>query len=274
MYLQLTDLCRICLGDSDNFILFNAKLDFTCQTVCELVNYITNVDIDDEEQVHFLPQHVCQNCIEHLHISFNLKRVAHESNNYIKDLLKTNSTSTEINVKKETNEEIEKASDPLIKKEKNEDYFYSTSHSYNQLSVEEESETSGNLKKCTSRIQSAHRKAKTRSNKSFKEEANRSQKAIKAAERRANETLKQKRERNLREAKRIAQKRARESNIESQDERAIRLKKIARKAAERRANETPEQKSERLCREAKRIAQKRTSGQKRSKNSNNQEAKE
>lgn len=263
-YFQLTDLCRICLGSSENFILFNAKLDFTCQTVCELVNYITNVDIDDEEQEYFLPKHVCQNCVHHLHISFNLRRVAHESNNYFKDILKTKYSIAEVIVKEETIEKIENASDPLIKLEKNEHYYDATTNIYSQLYIEEEIETFG--EKCKTIIQSDHQKAKDKAKKTSKEEAGRSQKAIKAAERRANETLKQKTDRNMREAKRIAQRRARDQIIESQHERAIRLEKIARKAAERRANESPEQKMKRNYREAKRIAQKRTSKDKRDQN--------
>lgn len=184
--------------------------------------------------------------------------MAHESNNYFKDILKTKYSIAEVIVK-----EIEKASDPLIKQEKNEHYYDATSNIYSQLFIEEEIETLG--EKCKTRSQSDHQKAKDKAKKSSKEEVGRSQKAIKAAERRANETLKQKTDRNLREAKRIAQRRARDQIIESQHERAIRLEKIARKAAERRANESPEQKTERNMREAKRIAQKRTPKDKRDK---------
>lgn len=263
-------MCRICLGTSNSFILFNAKLDFTCQTVCELVNYVTNLDIEEEDQLHLLPQRVCQNCIEHLHIGFNLKRVAHESNNCLKDILKTSKTNTDLVVKQESIEEIEKVSDPLVKQEYIEEYYGSSFHSDNNLLVIKESETFFDFKKCTTRTTrttSARRIAKERANESPEVKAFRLQKtARRAAERRANESPEQKTARNYREAKRIAQKRALEFGIESQDERAIRLEKIAKKTAERRANESPEQKTERNYREAKRIAQRRTFEQNKLKN--------
>lgn len=243
-YLQLQNVCRICLGSGNEQILFNAKLDFTCQTVCELINYITNVDIDDEEQDSILPQQVCCSCLENLRISFNLKRLAHESNNYLKDL--TESANFGLNIKKETSE------DPLVKQENRLDYYECSFPDFSDLSVER---VLGNMTRSTTRSQSIRQNAKERS-----------QKARKAAERRANETMKQKTDRNQREANRIAQIRRR--RIESPEERASRLEKIARRAAERRANETPEQKTERNQREARRIAQRRSANR-----SNNQQEK-
>ncbi|CAO1389637.1 unnamed protein product [Diamesa tonsa] len=236
---NLKNLCRICLGSENEQIHFNDKLDFTCQTICELINNVTNVYIDDEEDVPFLPKQICHSCVEHLRISFNLKRIARESNDYLKDLLKTANQGS--NIKKETHDET---FDPLIKSEPSVDYFDCSFPDFNDFAVEDE-QAFVNTKSAT-RIQNMRQNAKERS-----------QKAKKAAERRAKETLKQKTERNQREANRIAQKRRRESRIETQEERAIRLGKIAKRAAERRANETPEQRAERNLRESKGIAERR-----------------
>ena len=222
-------MCRICLGSENEQIHFNDKLDFTCQSVCELINYITNIDIDDEEQESILPKQVCHSCIEHLRISFNLKRIAHESNDYLKDLLMTN---PELNIKKEAHDE---AFDPLIKSETPLHFYDCSFPDFNDFAVEEEQAFGSSM--TAKQMQTRRQNAKETS-----------QKAKKAAERRAKETLKQKTERNQREANRIAQKRRRESKVETQEERALRLEKIAKRAAERRANETPEQKTERNLR--------------------------